>query len=294
MWNEWKILCIGSSIHYVSHIFWRTKCKNVSHHSCCSLSPGPASARHLATLLIVLVYISRPRHSLTIFRPTLASPGPGPGLVSPRASFYNLTLESESQLVCGRRAGEGSRGRPRYDGRLSDDDGCDAAPQLILMYPLLPPQKLKCHQHQIVFILYNYKYLMWCIELLMQRVTWPADMTKTPADMTSYRGYDPLIWLAAADVTWRCLCWTPWRRCWPCWLSSPPSSPCPPTLGKYLSAHIWYLSTPALFIVLDMILDILILWYSQVKISTLISNIVSSMVWAVLSSALLMKNTRSG
>ena len=100
---------------------------------------------------------------------------------------------------------------------------------------------------------------MWCIELLMQRVTWPADMTKTPADMTSYRGYDPLIWLAAADVTWRCLCWTPWRRCWPCWLSSPPSSPCPPTLGKYLSAHIWYISTPALFIVLDMILDIL--WF---------------------------------
>ena len=63
MWNEWKILCIGSSIHYVSHIFWRTKCKNVSHHSCCTLSPGPASARHLATILIVLVYISRPRHS---------------------------------------------------------------------------------------------------------------------------------------------------------------------------------------------------------------------------------------
>ena len=170
--------------------------------------------------------------------------------------------------MCGRRAGEGSRGRPRYDGwwwrdgRLSDDDGCDAAPQLILMYPLLPPQKLKCHQHQIVFILYNYKYFMWCIELLMQRVTWPADMTKTPADMTSYRGYDPLIWLAAADVTWRCLCWTPWRRCWPCWLSSPPSSPCPPTLGKYLSAHIWYLSTPALFIVLDMILDIL--WFFDI------------------------------
>ena len=303
MWNEWKILCIGSSIHYVSHIFWRTKCKTVSHHSCCSLSPGPASCLCSSPGHIInCAGLYFPPQTLTIFRPTLASPGPGPGpgLVSPRASFYNLTLESESQLVCGRRAGEGSRGRPRYDGwwwrdgRLSDDDGCDAAPQLILMYPLLPPQKLKCHQHQIVFILYNYKYLMWCIELLMQRVTWPADMTKTPADMTSYRGYDPLIWLAAADVTWRCLCWTPWRRCWPCWLSSPPSSPCPPTLGKYLSAHIWYLSTPALFIVLDMILDILILWYSQVKISTLISNIVSSMVWAVLSSALLMKNTRSG
>ena len=71
------------------------------------------------------------------------------------------------------------------DGRLSDDDGCDAAPQLILIYTLLPPQKLKCHRHQIVFILYNYKYLMWCIELLMQRVTWPADMPKTRADMTS-------------------------------------------------------------------------------------------------------------
>ena len=40
MRNEWKILCIGSSIHYVSHIFWRATCKTVSHHSFCALSPG--------------------------------------------------------------------------------------------------------------------------------------------------------------------------------------------------------------------------------------------------------------
>ena len=128
-----------------------------------------------------------PPQTLAIFRPTFASPGPGPGLVSPRASFYNLTLECESQLVCGRRAGVVPRPASLWwrDGRLSDDDGWDAAPQLILIYTLLPPQKLKCHRHQIVFILYNYKYLMWCIELLMQRVTWPADMPKTRADMTS-------------------------------------------------------------------------------------------------------------
>ena len=82
MWNEWKILCIGSSIHYVSHIFWRTKCKNVSHHS-----SWPASARHLATLLIVLVYISRPRHWDTHNLPpnsreSGAGAGAGPGVAT--------------------------------------------------------------------------------------------------------------------------------------------------------------------------------------------------------------------